>query len=320
MRYSFLLLVLLLVGCGTPSPVGAQDYDQRFDAIQLLEDVKLLSADAWTGRRAGTEGNAQARTFLLERYAALGLTPFGEGYAMPFSFTPRGGGDEVDGINLIGYVEGTATPDTFIVVTAHFDHLGERNGQIYNGADDNASGTAALLAMASYFVAHPPAHSIVFAALDAEEMGLQGARHFVANPPMVQAQIALNINMDMVSRSTKNELYAVGTYYAPYLKPYLEAVGESALLDLLFGHDSPEWTGSDNWTMASDHGPFHVEGIPFIYFGVEDHPGYHQPNDVYAEITPGFYINAVDVMLSAIQAFDANLSDIQAARRAMPKE
>ncbi|MEM1096109.1 MAG: M28 family peptidase [Bacteroidota bacterium] len=313
-------MMLLCVGCGTAPPADAQNFDQRFDAIQLLADVKLLADDAWTGRRAGTEGNAKARAFLLERYADLGLTPFGDSYAMPFTFTPRRGGDDIEGINVVGYVEGTATPDTFIVITAHFDHLGERDGQIYNGADDNASGTAALLAMASYFAANPPAHSLVFAALDAEEMGLQGARYFVANPPMALEQIALNVNMDMVSRSPVNELYAVGTYYAPYLKPYLEAVGEEALIKLLFGHDSPEWTGSDNWTMASDHGPFHVLGIPFIYFGVEDHPGYHQPNDDYAEITPGFYINAVDAMLSAVQSFDANLSDIQAARRAAASE
>jgi len=252
-------------------------------------------------------------------YAALGLKAFGESYTMPFTVKRGRFRGEVEGVNVIGYVEGTATPDTFIVITAHFDHIGVRDGQIYNGADDNASGTAALLAMASYFAANPPAHSLVFAALDAEEMGLQGARYFVTNPPMPLEQIALNVNMDMVSRSPINELYAAGTYHAPYLKPYLEAVGEAALIKLLFGHDDPEGT-ADDWTMAADHAPFHEQGIPFIYFGVEDHPGYHQPNDDFAEITPGFFINAVDAMLSAVQAFDANLSDIQAARRASASE
>ena len=87
----------------------------------------------------------------------------------------------VDGAkrNVVGRIDGTAAPGRYIVVSAHYDHIGVRNGQVFNGADDNASGTAALFALARHFSANRPRHSLIFAAFDAEESGLRGARHFV---------------------------------------------------------------------------------------------------------------------------------------------
>ena len=89
------------------------------------------------------------------------------------------------------------------------------NGETYPGADDNASGTAALLAMPSLCKKAPWQHDVVFAAFDAEELGLQGARAFVASPPIPKERIALNVNMDMVSRSAAREIYIAGTGYRP---------------------------------------------------------------------------------------------------------
>jgi Zn-dependent M28 family amino/carboxypeptidase len=291
---------------------GAANGQQRFDAADLLADVRYLASDELAGRRTGTEGGRMARDYVEQRFRDLGLEMFGRSYLQEFTFVNRRDGQQYTGYNVIGYVRGTAEPDVYTVITAHFDHLGERNGDIYNGADDNASGTAALMAFARYFREHPPVHSIIFAAVDAEEMGLQGARHFVANPPVLLDQIALNINMDMISRNDRDELYAAGTYHYPFLRPHLEQVAERSRINLLFGHDSPDLPPGEDWTMSSDHAAFHEAGIPFVYFGNEDHPGYHHPSDTYQNITPAFFIRAADTVLDAVLTLDGVLSEIRA--------
>ena len=125
------------------------------------------------------------------------------------------------------------------VVSAHYDHLGIRDGVIYPGADDNASGVAVLLELAAYCRKNPFRRSIVFAAFDAEEGGLNGARAFVASPPIAKDRIALNVNLDMVSRSDKREIYIAGTFHTPDLKAPLEKVAKTARVKVLFGHDRP---------------------------------------------------------------------------------
>ena len=180
----------------------------------------------------------------------------------------------MDGVNLIAEIRGES--DDVILVTAHFDHIGVRDGKVYNGADDNASGTSALLAFAEYLSQNSTKHTIILAALDAEEGGLNGAKALAADSTFLE-RVKLNINMDMISQNDKDELYAVGTHHYPDLKPILEGVSVEGL-KLMFGHDRPE-DGNQDWTFSSDHGPFHAKGIPFIYFGVEDHEHYHQATD-----------------------------------------
>src|SRR5690606_3119976 len=136
-----------------------------------------------------------------------------------------------------------------------------------------------------------------------EERGLQGARHFVANLPVAKESIVLNVNMDMLSRSDKGELYAAGTFHYPQFKPALEAVKKKAKVKLLLGHDDPK-LGRNDWTNQSDHAAFHREKIPFIYFGVEDHADYHRPTDEYANIQPEFYVKAVETVLALISEID----------------
>ena len=268
----------------------------------LLSHVEELASDSYGGREAGTPGNEKARNYIERHYTRLGLAKFEDSYRSSFT----------GGQNVIGYAPGTEDAETYVIVTAHFDHLGTRNGQIYNGADDNASGTAALLEMAAYFKKHPPKHSIIFAALDAEEKGLKGARAFVAKPPIPAEHFALIINMDMISNNNKRELYAAGTYHYPFLKPYLKTAARSSDIELLFGHDKPN-AGQQDWTYSSDHGPFHAEwNLPFIYFGVEDHPHYHKPTDDYDTINHDFFVGAVETILAALIEFDSNLVEIMA--------
>jgi len=276
---------------------------------ELLEDVRYLSSDELNGRRTGEEGNRMAAEYIEERFQSLGLQMAGESYRHLFDFTNSQTGEEfVEAVNLIGFIEGSANPNRFIVVTAHYDHLGVSNGDIYNGADDNASGTGGLLAAARYFSENRPENNILFIAFDAEEQGLSGARYFIENPAIPLNQIVLNVNMDMISNNFDNELYAVGTAHYPFLSPFIMESVSDASITVSFGYDTDDW--SQNWTMSSDHGPFHQQGIPFIYFGVEDHPQYHQPSDTFENINTDFYLEAVETIIGVIEKFDNNLDEI----------
>lgn len=306
--YIWILFLFFAVSC-------EQNLDEEPRTItivnqeQLLADLEYLASDELEGRRTGTEGNRMAQDFIEDRFRGLTLEKFGESYRHPFDHTnPRDEGETAEAVNLIAYVEGTENPDRYIVVTAHYDHLGVQEGEIYNGADDNASGTGGLLAAARYFSLNPPENSMMFIAFDAEEQGLSGARHFVENPVVPLEQIVLNVNMDMISNNFENELYAVGTSHYEFMKPIIEESTANAEIDVLFGYDTPD--APQDWTMASDHGPFHTKEIPFVYFGVEDHPHYHQPTDTYENTNPDFYVRAVKTIIEFLQDVDGRLDEV----------
>jgi Zn-dependent M28 family amino/carboxypeptidase len=277
------------------------------DVSQLLKDLKTLSADDMQGRKFGTPGGAKAREYIEGRFKKAGLQPFGDSYLQPFEITGRNGG-QVSGANIIGFLKGAKNTDRYIIITAHYDHLGVEGGEVFNGADDNASGTAALFAMAEYFRQKKPNNSLIFVAFDAEELGLLGAKKFVENLPVKKEQVLLNINMDMIAHNDVNELYASGTKHYPNLKPYLETIAKSKAtqVKLLLGHDQPNPPGED-WTNQSDQYPFHQAKIPFIYFGVEDHKDYHKATDEFENINQPFYVHAVETILAAVKLFDEKL-------------
>jgi hypothetical protein len=305
--WSTCLAALVATGCAPRASVLDAVAQQQLppaavDSARLMRDLSVLAHDSMEGRATGTPGSARARAFLERSFAERGLQPFGASYLQSFTFTRRG--LTMEGVNVIGMVRGTERPDRYIVITAHYDHLGIRDGEIFNGADDNASGTAALLALAEHFVRYPPRHSLIFAALDAEELSLQGARAFVAHPPVPVDAMMLNVNMDMVGRNDDNELYVAGTYHYPHLLPLIEGVAATAEVRLIPGHDRPGSRAGRDWTMMSDHAAFHAAGIPFLYFGVEDHPDYHRATDEFERIQPGFYNRAVRTVLSAIRQAD----------------
>ena len=285
------------------APVGVRG---RIDGQRMLADIAVLAHDSLEGRRTGTAGSEKARAFITRELEQRGIGPLGDLRTQSFEFSGRGASTPQRGVNVLGLVPGTVHADRYIVVTAHYDHLGVRNGQTYNGADDNASGTAAMLALAKWIRDHPQRHSFLFVAFDAEEMGLQGARAFIAGPPVPLDRVVMNVNLDMVSRSPKNELYAVGTYHYPFLGPFVEQAARPSKIELLTGHQGPGLPPGDDWTGSSDHGAFHEARIPFLYLGVEDHPGYHQPSDDAADITPDFYVEAIETALDLLLLLDRN--------------
>jgi hypothetical protein len=288
-----------------PSHASAPRSDV-FDAAQLLRDVETLAADDMQGRKADTPGGARAREYVAARFRQAGIEQFGASYVQPFDFSYPHETVVHRGANVVGFIKGESRADRYLVVTAHYDHLGVVNGDIYHGADDNASGVAALLALAAYFKQHRPSHSIIFAAFDAEEGSGAGGRTFVEKPPVERAAIILDVNLDMVSHNDRNELYVAGAHYYPFLKTYLDSVAASAPVHLIEGHDDPK-LGHDDWTFQSDQAEFHRAGIPFVYFGVEDHKDYHKPTDVFANINQEFFVRAVETILSTVRTLDKNL-------------
>jgi Zn-dependent M28 family amino/carboxypeptidase len=291
--------------------VSVSTWSQSLDSISLLQHLEYLSSDALMGRKTGSNGNVEAKDYLVQHFQNLKLETHYPNFEQKFRFeNKREGKVYENATNVIGFVAGK-THRKIIVVTAHYDHVGvgHRNSSgdsIFNGADDNASGTAALMALATYFTENRPEHSIMFAGLDAEEMGLQGAKALVRDFPFALDQIVVNINMDMISRNDKGEIYASGTYHNPAVKPILERISIGSNPVLRFGHDIPG-TGGEDWTQSSDHGAFFEKGIPHIYFGVEDHEDYHQPSDEFGAIQPGFFVGAAHLILRSILALDKEL-------------
>jgi Peptidase family M28 len=281
----------------------------RIDSERLMAAVTALADPKFEGRAAGSPGGIAARAWVVDRYKSIGLHPVSGAYVHPFTFKrmTMTSTQEGEGANVLGMCIGSDPKLPFFVVSAHYDHLGIRDGQVYPGADDDASGVAVVLELAAYCQKTPFRHSIVFAAFDAEERGLQGARAFFAKPPAVpQDRIALNVNLDMVSRSDKREIFVAGTYHYPDLKKPLEEIAAKAPITVLFGHDKPVAIagGVQDWTNQSDHGPFHAAKIPFVYFGVEDHADYHKPTDTADKIDRGFFVDVAETILDAVIALD----------------
>ncbi|WP_142784270.1 M28 family peptidase [Changchengzhania lutea] len=274
--------------------------DVLFNSENLLCHVKNLSSDAFEGRRTGTKGGIKAKNYVIHQYQKLKISPYKKSYQQPFYFYK--GGKSYSGINVLGFIKGTKNTREFIVISAHYDHEGIKKGQIYNGADDNASGVSALFSIAEYLKNHPPKTSVILAAFDGEELGLRGAKHFVDSNIISTKSIKANINLDMISRSCKNELFAVGTAYNKRLKCIVTKSEHSKKIKLIAGHDG--YDGLQNWTYSSDQAPFHQAGIPFLYFGVADHKDYHEPTDDYEGIQPEFYIEAVKTIISVFNKVD----------------
>jgi hypothetical protein len=278
---------------------------------QLLDDVRILAADDMQGRDTGAAGGEMARNYIVGRLDSLGVVAAPMGRLQPWEMQgrTRAGPKTFNGVNIIGLISGTRVTDRYIVVTAHYDHVGvNAEGQVFNGADDNASGVATMLALAADLKRQAPEHSVLIVALDGEERGLLGAKHFVEAPPVPLTSIAMNLNFDMTARAeTDGKLWVTGTYQNPTFRPILEGIPPNGAVALAFGKDTPQDTGEDNWVESSDHAAFYKAQIPFLYLGVNYHPDYHRPSDDFERITPSVFISATELSIASFRALDAGL-------------
>ena len=244
-------------------------------ADDLSGHVDYLADDALEGREAGQRGGQAAGDYLADRFAQLQVQPagVGGGFFQPFGDNYR---------NLLVLLPGSDAElrDQVIVVGAHYDHVGygtEYNsrgpvGEVHNGADDNASGTSALLELAEAFarLPQPPKRSVLFIAFDAEEMGMLGSKHWVAQPTVSLDRITFMLNMDMIGRLRDDRLTIVGSRSAYGLRRLVSRHNDELGLLLSF-----TWDIHDN----ADHHLFFQQGIPVLMPHTGLHDEYHSPRD-----------------------------------------
>lgn len=276
----------LALHASLPTPGTAQ---RTADPTQLAAHLSYLSADAREGRGIGTVGLDSAASYLAQTFASLGLQmPGSGGFFQTFTIDPSAtmaahsdiGNETVR--NVVGILPGSgALAEQAIVIGAHYDHLGyggsgsldpDSAGVIHNGADDNASGTAALLEVARLLAQREAGHrrTLIFVAFTAEELGLIGSAHYVKNPPVPLSSTYAMINFDMVGRLRDGRLLAIGTGSARELPQLLEAVNGTHGLTLR--------PVEDPWG-RSDHSSFYGESVPVLHFFTDTHEDYHRTTD-----------------------------------------
>jgi Zn-dependent M28 family amino/carboxypeptidase len=305
---------ILILGACFCSQVYAKCEQRQSNGLlnetTLINDLAILSSAQMSGRKTGTIGGFKAKSFLQARFKKIGLAHFPEHseYIQKFPF-PRSSSDN-QGFNVVGWLKGTAFPQQFIVVTAHYDHLGTKGQHVYYGADDNASGVAALLAVATKVSELGLSHSVIFLATDAEEKGLYGAKAFINNLPVNLNKIQLNINLDMLGEGgRRNRLYATYTSGNKQLAELVKNISEIAGLCLISGHrksrDISKPQQAINWRKASDHAAFSKVDIPYVFVGVGVHRRYHTSKDNFENINQKFYVSAAETAWLILQAADS---------------
>jgi len=247
-------------------------------AADLQAHVDYLASDELAGRYSRGPEARLAAAYIAERFERWGLTPMGDEGSWYQSLE-----DERIAPNVVGALPGSGSG--YVLLMAHYDHLRQaRRGddRIFNGADDNASGTSAVLELAQAFsmLSEPLDATLVFLACTAEEQGLQGSHWFVSHPPFALGEIRAAINMDMISRGEEDLVFCESNEQASELIASLERHRESVGLRIRFG-EHPDWL------RASDHWPFMKAGVPTLYLGVEDHEDYHKVTDHADRILPG---------------------------------
>ncbi len=255
----------------------------------MNEDVTYLAADSLMGRATGTSYEMLAGSYLADRFRDLGLEAKGSnGYMQEFTFKPstnphqqaevveKNGDSTATGRNVIAYIDNEAP--TTVIIGAHYDHLGMggqgslyREGEaIHNGADDNASGVAVLLKLASELREKNTNNNYLFIAFSGEEIGLLGSNYFVKNPTIDLANVTYMLNMDMVGRlNDENTLAVHGVGTSPVWKQALFANNDLGLN--IAEHESG--------IGPSDHTSFYIMDIPVLHFFTGQHSDYHKPSD-----------------------------------------
>lgn len=285
--------------------------------------VEFLADDELQGREAGMHGSRVAARYIVSCLKEAGIRPLDKnGYYQPFeayakerqqrgrwlvhpdsvAVLKQGTHRSLKMDNVLAYIPGKRS-DEYVIVGAHFDHLGVdetlADDKIYNGADDNASGVSAVLQIARAFAlsGEKPLRNVIFAFWDGEEKGLLGSKHFVQHCPFLK-QIKGYLNFDMIGRNNKPEQPQHVVYFYTAAHP---AFGEWLKQDITrYGLQlQPDYRPWDNPVGGSDNASFARSGIPVIWYHTDGHPDYHQPSDHAAllnwekvvEITKASFLN-----------------------------
>ena len=293
--FTFFLLTAYSVNCSKSSvgisPDPAIKYANSITLEELKENLYEFASDAYEGRNTGELGQKKAAAFLKNQYKNSGVaTPIGNDdyfQEIPASFLPAG---IKDSENVVAFVAGTTFPEEIIVISAHYDHIGTENGEIYNGADDDASGTVAILEIAEAFQlaandGKGPKRSLLFLNVTAEEKGLFGSKWYVENPLFPIENHVANLNIDMVGRvddahkNKPNFIYLIG---ADKLSSELHEVSEEAnkkFVNLDLDYTFNDENDPNRFYYRSDHYNFAKNNIPVIFYFNGVHEDYHKATD-----------------------------------------
>ncbi|MCB0634249.1 MAG: M28 family peptidase, partial [Lewinella sp.] len=261
---------------------GAQD--RREQLLQAKVDIVYLASDLLGGRESGTEGEKMAAEYIVHRFEQIGLERKGsngtwyQSFDFEFKTNPHAAhGDPRIARNIVGYLDNGA--ENTIIIGAHYDHLGmgefsslhAGEPAIHNGADDNASGVAALLRLATELKSgRAKGNNYLFLAFSGEELGLYGSKFFANNPTFDLGKVTYMLNMDMVGR-LKDErtlaVYGVGT--SPAFREVLEKIDVAGI----------KITTSESGVGPSDHTSFYLKDLPVLHFFTGQHGQYHKPSD-----------------------------------------
>ena len=280
--------ILALAACSTNSQAPQLSLGAPVaDSARMLADISYLASDRLEGRLTGTPGNDSAAAYIARRYEALKLKAPFPGYIQKFVARSAAAAHTGDTAgkptqNVVAIIEGTdpALKNDYVVIGAHYDHLGrstvsaldpDARDAIRNGADDNASGTAAVLELARIFSIERPKRSIIFVNFSGEEQGLLGSQYFVDNPPVPITRIKAMLNFDMVGRMKDNEVMVFGTATATELPPLIDSANARGI--------PLRVRGSGDGFGSSDHSSFYAKEIPVLHFFTDLHADYHRATD-----------------------------------------
>jgi len=312
-----IFFVFIICACSTTNSLNSREVlEHKTDNEKyLIQHFKALSADVFSGRKIATQGNIKAQNYIKSTLANAYVRPFNRYYLHPF--TKKRVFSSISGTNVIGLVEGTTFKNDYIVLSAHFDHLGTKGSIIYNGADDNASGTAALLAFAKKIQVTPLKHSVILLFTDGEEAGLYGSKAFIEQQKNLLPHIKVNINLDMIAGAKQtnslhyiekrlNKILSVTAYNNfKYSTPSTNIKIKRGFKQL--GKTNLASGSKINYISASDHGSFNRIKIPFVYYGVGTHINYHTKHDDFTHANLRLYVNAYKFIESKIIFLDQNI-------------
>jgi hypothetical protein len=293
------LLLVLSISCTSQklslADVEPTKYMNTITAEDLKTHLYIVAADSMEGRETGSAGQKKAGVYLISQYKKNNVSfPKGatEYYQrIPAAFLNAKRNENLpDSENIWAFIEGSEKPNEVLVISAHYDHVGIKDGEVYNGADDDGSGTVALLEIAQAFEkakkdGHGPKRSILFLHVTGEEHGLHGSRYYSENPLFPLANTIADINIDMIGRrdeahaKTNNYVYVIG---ADRLSTDLNTICTVAnvkytKLDLDYKYNDPK--DPNHFYERSDHYNFAKNGIPAVFLFNGVHADYHQKTD-----------------------------------------
>ncbi|MCT4173354.1 M28 family peptidase [Elizabethkingia anophelis] len=285
---------LVLFSCAVQNPQKVYESSLKsISAENLKRDLYIIASDEMQGRDTGSPGQKKAGEYMINQYKKNGI-----GHPLSMSSYYQKVPSEYmskrkkinDSENILAYIEGSEKPNEIIVVSAHYDHVGMNNGEIYNGADDDGSGTVGVMAIAEAFhkakkAGHGPKRSILFLHVTGEEKGLFGSSYYSDNPIFPLANTVANLNIDMIGRvdplhkDNPNFVYVVGSeMLSSQLKEAVEKANKATHnLYLDYKYDDPK--DPDRIYYRSDHYNFAKHNIPIAFFFDGIHEDYHKPTD-----------------------------------------